>query len=625
MKRNGVILAVVVFGLLLASWIPSTWGQQTISLQKGVELGLVQLVSKGGHLGDKVSFQTNGTNSQDYIIEVRKGNVLLNKNLNEQNLTVSKNFDIFVPAGRSVRIEGIWTACIDAHKGSPSADGVLDLAPPLWEWSLESASQLLALLDIIDDRGVWENGAAQDAVWNITDNRSVSGEAAELLRAAGVDPNETKDFPHLSNPAASNPSTSFTIPPETPFQEGPELVFEQIDYNLDGTAVVDSSWATVGLTYRGSSSDIYFNLAVNGNWVIQNIALFSNEGVGISQTVTIAFDLGVSDGTEVAQLEYAFDITPDTLDSMPFQFDTAPVADGRFVMFSGDQGVALEAAPIVLPPRGAKIKGGARGVHKGEFPNQEAGTAECVPVAVSNSLKFLKRRHNLDIDDQDISIGRMKSATGCTDRGTPNGWWNTKDEYMRSHGYPIRTETTTDLDEVIEAIKQGKDVELGVPGHRVAVVGVVKLLDGRYLLKIAHDTKQGEPGGTKTEIISYDPRNKKFRGGKWISGKSLKNFVIEYPTPPSEPEDAARRLGKNTGTEHKTEHEEPLDIPRHQYVDFMRYDLGIYVSSTHPSVTQEMKRLARQLLEFLDSASEADKQRMAEVYVDAYWEGYEDP
>ena len=87
-----------------------------------------------------------------------------------------------------------------------------------------------------------------------------------------------------------------------------ELVFEQIDFDLGGEIITNSSWGSATLTYTGSRDVLYFNLAVNDSWVIQNIPVLSPKGEGIIQSLTLRFDLGVSSGTEVLTLEYAFNL-----------------------------------------------------------------------------------------------------------------------------------------------------------------------------------------------------------------------------------------------------------------------------------------------------------------------------
>lgn len=86
--------------------------------------------------------------------------------------------------------------------------------------------------------------------------------------------------------------------------------------------------------------------------------------------------------------------------------------------------------------------------------------------------------------------------------------------------------------------------------------------------------------------------------------------------------DCAEMLGGRTGWEHYNEGK-ALEIPRSKYMEFMIHDLNIYIRSTAPSVTEEMKECARKLLDFLKhAASETDRQWIADIYMDSYFAGW---
>lgn len=213
-------LKVLLF-FVLASGVmfSSTSAQQSISLEEGVKLGLITLISRGGYFGNPVSILSNGSNTQDCILEMRKGDVLLTKGPEVQNMVISRDLDVHLLANQKVRTEGLWTFCLDWRMSSPSAGTYLDIAPSLTEWPCDEAQQLLRLLDAIDAKEVWDSPYAQNAIWNITDDyriydTMIGGLAPWLLRKADVDIMARSDFPHLSNPAALLPGTSFTFPPE---------------------------------------------------------------------------------------------------------------------------------------------------------------------------------------------------------------------------------------------------------------------------------------------------------------------------------------------------------------------------------------------------------------------------
>lgn len=314
------------------------------------------------------------------------------------------------------------------------------------------------------------------------------------------------------------------------------LEFEQIDFDLDGNITTNSSWGSMVLTYDGALDILYFSLAVDSRWVIQNIPVLSHEGEGVTQSITLTFDLGVSADADVTELEYAFNLTTTVLDLMPSDFQAAPVGDRSVVFYSGGEGEGTDAGEPPPKVEGGEVEKSAK--HEEEFPNQECGKKECVPVAVSNSLQFLNKKYDLGLggEGKEIDIGTMKEATGWIEGGgcVPS-WWKDKKRYMEGNNYPITTDMVTDFEQIIKEIERGQDVELNVVdltrlrAHCAAVVGIAKLKNGKYSIDIVHDTKQGEPGGTIKETVIYDPDTEKFKGGMLVDGADLNNFVVECP------------------------------------------------------------------------------------------------
>ncbi len=216
MSKLKILLVLVLASVILFS---STFAQEPISLEQGVRLGLITLISQGGYLGNRVTLLSNGSNTQDYLLEVRRGDVLLTKAPEDQNMVISRDLDVHIPANQKVRNEGIWTFCLDWEMGPPDAGTYLDVAPSLTEWVYDEAQQLLRLLDEIDAKEAWDNPYAQNAIWNITNDyriydTMIGGLAPWLLRKAYVDIMARSNLPHMPNPAALLPGTTFTVPPE---------------------------------------------------------------------------------------------------------------------------------------------------------------------------------------------------------------------------------------------------------------------------------------------------------------------------------------------------------------------------------------------------------------------------
>jgi hypothetical protein len=165
--------------------------------------------------------------------------------------------------------------------------------------------------------------------------------------------------------------------------------------------------------------------------------------------------------------------------------------------------------------------------------NQPQGKSECVPGAISNSLKYLRDQYNLNLEESDINIEKMKTATdwnnGCT-----FGWWNKLEDYMEYNNYRIGIQVYSppfDIDEIMQELSLGNCVELRACGHVASLIAVIKFSDGKYLFAIVHDTYQGPwgNGGEQLQFTIFDPVTNTFSGGKWINGRQLTRFIVQYP------------------------------------------------------------------------------------------------
>ena len=90
------------------------------------------------------------------------------------------------------------------------------------------------------------------------------------------------------------------------------------------------------------------------------------------------------------------------------------------------------------------------------------------------------------------------------------------------------------MDEVIDAIKEGCDVEFVGPGHAVMVTGIVKMKNGDYIFEFVHDNSKPDSGGTETSYVTYDISEQEFRGYPDFQGEKYEGpgkgaplFIIE--------------------------------------------------------------------------------------------------
>ena len=210
------IMFMTIAVLLLAA--VSAGAVETITLARAADMGLVRLVSLGGYLGGTVQVIVIADPDEEMLLQVKRGDVLLNKEASDQNLVVTRDADI--PLNPGTATEAIWTLCLDWDKGSPKEGEILDVAPPLSEWRNEHVDLLIRLLEQIDKLEVWADRYAQDAVWSITDNKWIvdsiilRGLASKLLHAAKIKLNVYRVFPHLSDPLSDEAETGFAVPPE---------------------------------------------------------------------------------------------------------------------------------------------------------------------------------------------------------------------------------------------------------------------------------------------------------------------------------------------------------------------------------------------------------------------------
>src|SRR5262249_37019989 len=143
---------------------------------------------------------------------------------------------------------------------------------------------------------------------------------------------------------------------------------------------------------------------------------------------------------------------------------------------------------------GGAVAAGETGATNDTFPNQDCGEKECTPAAVSNSLMFLNDKFSLGIDAAELTIAKMKAATGWQPGGTnQDTWFKTKKAYVASKKWRITTSVInpTSLADVVTAVKNRCDVELVTSGHTAAVVGIVQQANGNYPIEGAHDPDQG--------------------------------------------------------------------------------------------------------------------------------------
>jgi len=345
------------------------------------------------------------------------------------------------------------------------------------------------------------------------------------------------------------------------FTKGPEPSIDysyeiyQIDYEVDGISVEDSTFGAIDVTYTGTENPLYFNLELEEDedqWVVQNIPLLPFEGIGVQQTLTIGFDFGIEDGIDIPEIDVNTGVSeiPINFPQKGYPVPPDPVNPGRRKIKLGSGRPTGQIQPGNPHNEfGDLVESYA--AHQGSFPNQDCGWHECVPTAVSNSLKWLQERYGQPPIGKDLSIDAMKEATQWDDSssdqkdwGCHEGWADLKRTYMEQHGYSVTTTeypdpdnldhkaTAAECEAAMRELKDGQDVEMNGIKHCAAVVGMAKLEDGRYVIYVSHDTNQDQPGGTIIEKVIYDPNdpNPTAEGGWGFNDDIINGFVVECPS-----------------------------------------------------------------------------------------------
>ncbi|MBL8007394.1 MAG: hypothetical protein JNJ56_07670 [Ignavibacteria bacterium] len=337
--------------------------------------------------------------------------------------------------------------------------------------------------------------------------------------------------------------------------------FYQRNASFGGLTDFNSDWGELQLKFTGYSGMRYLNLKVDApglttSWQIQNMILYSFYGAGQSETQGFAFDIGTK-GINVESINYGISITDYPLLSPPLISNSVDVSDKNFYVVTGGRdsnfligtpdvkdAVPLKAEPEpVIDTTTHKIDS----LHL--YPNQECQPFECVPTAVSNSLKYLKKMHNLNFDTLNASIDTMKKAlkygedfpVGCS----MNKWPGYKKDFIESKGIPVTTrvidsaDVITYLDSLAKEIDNNQDIELDFViedngqlfDHCVNLVGIKKVNSKEFVLNILNDIAQGQAGGQINEPHTYRTDTNRFTAGTFYF-HTIRRITIECPSPP---------------------------------------------------------------------------------------------
>jgi len=320
---------------------------------------------------------------------------------------------------------------------------------------------------------------------------------------------------------------------------------EQIDWVGPFAPTPDSNWGRFTLNFRGQEDLFYINVMIGNQWVIRNMGVESLLGAGTNHTVTTFFPIAPQHGVpiELVQMDLIATHVP-VLSPNPIFIPPSNVIDSFFDVFytvqsedlllGAEHGMFGWIPPIIFPPivlpelptSGAQLPDQDKVENKPQPPNG------CAPGAVSNSLRYLHATGQGNLGTAPISPAGVGGILGTDANGTPQTWPQIKQAYFNANPqFGIRTSilpgaSAATIDQVVQAIKDGKDVELDLVGHVVFVVGIRVYAD-RVELDIYDDDQTDDKADPKrTVVLKSDGA-----GGWTCDGMKVDGFVIESPCP----------------------------------------------------------------------------------------------
>ena len=333
------------------------------------------------------------------------------------------------------------------------------------------------------------------------------------------------------------------------------LTFEQLDwyglYNSSSTPdIPDSSWGRVTIDYTEAPMIQYFNLNIDGYWVIQNASIPPRATPGTMQTLTMKFDLHVPDGTDVSLVNYGYYLGLYPQAASPDIQDQGAVLSCDY-QIGGDDDIDLtvdvpihasDKVAVAHPPLAVGVIPDI-----GSFVNQPQGKNECAPGAISNSLKYLEATGKISGIPNDISD--VKPWIGWDSDGAPADWPQRKETELENRiGQTVNVRTIEGpltlakcLDLIAE-LEDGQDIEMDLRGHVEVLLGLRINDDGTVDLLLADDNQKD----TKEDPLHVSSL---MTDGSVdiVDGMELERFVVECPGPTIDVFDALVEDGLVTG------------------------------------------------------------------------------
>jgi hypothetical protein len=318
--------------------------------------------------------------------------------------------------------------------------------------------------------------------------------------------------------------------------------FAQVNFNGSNFGQDNSRWGTATVHFDNVITPEYFNLSVNGQWVVRNSPVAPTAGPGLPDSVMTNFDLGNLVGTNVTSLNYVA-----SMDASPIAIGPSGAAQSagvgdRLVTPGGSTDPDAPAAPT--NPPAPSSSGGIANVtlHRG-VPNQISKPFGCVPTAFSNSLKWLNSTQNAGLPEAKTNIDTIETATGWTAPEMKDG------KPVEGTGGPgpnatagkralVQPNVATDtygpggFITVVQKFKAGADVEVVYGQHMSVITGIIEMNDGTYKLFLQSDLAQdGTTPPSYGDVVTVQPVGPTYTSVDYISLGELKGFIVESVVP----------------------------------------------------------------------------------------------
>lgn len=330
-------------------------------------------------------------------------------------------------------------------------------------------------------------------------------------------------------------------------QPGPQVRLEQIDWRGPFTPTINSNWGRLTWTFQGREDLFFLNVAIGDRWVVRNIGVDSPLGAGVTHTVSVFFPIAEQHGVpiEVVSMDLVATrqpvgtmnqtLLPPTLVIDSF-FDVFTMVSSNEMMLGGEHGMLEMPLPVLaVPPAwalgqpiiSATLPDADKIENKPQKPNH------CAPGAISNSLRYLAARGVGPVGAAPITEADLAEILGTSEQnGTPADWPERKRDWFNANPqHQICTEILEGaggdvIAKVVQAIRDGKDVELDLQGH-VVFVAAIRVYADRVELDVYDDDQTDDKADPKrTVVLKSDGA-----GGWTCDGFGVDGFVIESRCP----------------------------------------------------------------------------------------------